>query len=294
MIAPPLSQRTERPTGTFITEMKNAQRYSTSQKSTYQASPSKSGSMLPSLVTKKPAIQLEEVDQCKLDHLYELLAADIHALKTEVMPMRNQYLRLKDRLLFQNRCAVNTRYVFSEQVPSLNAAIGEGTFSAAIGQFQEQSDLNTEEITKLRQELSSFSVIKLSCEVDSSRDELEMMKDRLKLTKGQQSNLKEQISEIKKSTILVEIEEQKDHIRKLLANCAKAENKNSKLTQLAKELEQIVPDLSPENQEAFDEIQNLNQTLTEKRHMYFQKCNKLIELRNKQMKEIQDFEKSGV
>ena len=40
------------------------------------------------------------------------------------------------------------------------------------------------------------------------------------------------------------------------------ENKNSKLTQLAKELEQIVPDLSPENQEAFDEIQNLNQTLT--------------------------------
>lgn len=292
MIAPPLSQRTERPTTTFITEMKNAQRYSVSQKSSYQVTPSKSGSMLPSLVTKKPTIQLEEVDQCKLDHIYELLAADIHSLKTEVMPMRTQYLRLKDRLLFQNRCAANSRYVFSEQVPSLNAAIGEGTFSAAIGQFQEQSDLNTEEITQLHQQLSTFSVIKLSCEVDSSRDELNNMKDTLKFIKNQQNNLKEQIAEIKKSDVQVEIEEQKEKIRKLLASSSKAENKNVKLNELSKQLEQTVPEISPENQEAFDEIQNLNQLLTEKRHIYFQKCNKLIELRNKQMKEIEDLQKS--
>lgn len=292
MLAPPLSQRTERPTTTFITEMKNAQRYSVSQKASYQVTPSKSGSMLPSLVTKKPTIQLEEVDQCKLDHIYELLAADIHSLKEEVMPMRNQYLRLKDRLLFQNRCAANSRYVFSEHVPSLNAAIGEGTFSAAISQFQDQSDLNTEEITNLQQQLSTFAVIKLSCEVDSSRDELNSMKDRLKMIKRQQNDFKDQITEIKKSNILVEIEEQKDQIRKLLAKSSKAENKNANLNQLSKELEKTVPEISPDNQEAFDEIQNLSQQLTEKRHIYFNKCNKLIELRNKQMKEIEDLEKS--
>ncbi|OHS95236.1 hypothetical protein TRFO_02213 [Tritrichomonas foetus] len=291
MLALPLSQRSERPT-TFITEMRNAQRYSVSSKSAYQVQQSKTLSMLPKLVTKKPTIHLEEVDQCKLDHIYELLAAEIIALKAEIMPIRNQYLRLKDHLLFQNRCAANSKVVFSEQVPELSAAIGEGTFSSIINQFQEQSDLNTEEMVELHQKLSSYSVIKLACEVDTAREELIQMKKNIQQMKDQTEDLQARIADIKESNIQIEVQQQKDRIRQLIVDVTRAESKNVKLIKLEDQLSREVPEIAPENQEAFDEIQKLSLQLTEKRQIYFQKCNELIEVRNKQMREISNLQRS--
>lgn len=292
MLAPPLSQRSERPHMTFITEMKNAQRYNVSQKSNYTSSQNKTPSMLPSLNPKKSSVHFEEVDQCKLDHIYELLAADIHSLKNELMPMRIQYLRLKDHLLFQSRCAANSKLVFSEQAPSLSEAIGEGTFSVAIGQFQEQSNINIEVMTQLRQENSNYSVIKLACQVDAEHEELEMMKNKLKLFKEFASSTEEEILEIKRSNIQNDIQEQKEQIQKLFLDVTRAENRNTKLSKMTKDLEKEPIEISPENHEAFEEVQKLNQVLSEKRQAYFQKCNQLIELRNKQLKEIQEIDKA--
>ena len=292
MLAPPLSHRSERHPKTFITEMKSAQQYSVPSTKANSNKPKKSLSMLPTLINKKPIYHHDEVDQCKLDHLYEILVSEIISLKKEIMPIRNRYLRLKDHLLFQNKCATNSNLLFAEHVPTLSNAVKEGTFSSVIGQFQEQSDMNTEEMMELHQQLSHFSVIKLSCEVDAARNELLQMRKNIKMMKEQKDEMDGKIADLRSSNIQHEVQRTKDKIRTLIVQISRAENHNLKLANLENKLIKEVPDVSPEYQDAFNELQELSKQLTLKRQEYFTKCNELIEERERQMQEIQVLEKS--
>lgn len=181
-----------------------------------------------------------EFDQGKLDHTYELLVKEIMDLKSDISPIRHTYLKLKDRLLFQRQCSVNSNdtFLLSEQFPHLARAIGEGgTFSGLIEEFQIEIDDNTNMINDLKNRFSSYWVVKLSCENDKERDELSMMKEILSNMKSTKKKLNSEVLKIKQSENIQKIDNQRQKMHKLILDISKAEQRNEKLTKSLNALE---------------------------------------------------------
>ena len=181
-----------------------------------------------------------EFDQGKLDHAYELLVKEIMDLKTDIAPIRHTYLKLKDRLLFQRQCSVNSNenFLLSEQFPDLSRAIGEGgTFSGLIEEFQIEIDDNTNVINELKNRFSSYWTVKLSCENDKDRDELSAMKEFLNNLKLMKKKYTEDLMKIKQSENIQKIDNQKKKMHKLILDVGKAEQRNEKLQKTLQLLE---------------------------------------------------------
>lgn len=255
------SPRADRPSSTFITEMGNFKRSSNLNRTgrrNYNANSinrkksnlpriSGSQSMFSSNFGRVGSTAEIEFDQGKLDHIYELLVKDIMDLKSDIAPIRHTYLKLKDRLLFQRQCSVNSNenFLLSEQYPDLHNAIGEGgTFSALIEEFQIEIDDNTNLINELKNKFSSYWTVKLSCENDRGRDELSAMKEMLSNLKSQKKRLNSNLITIKQSANIVKIDNQRKEMHKLILKIAKAEQRNQKLINSLQELEKEF-DLSP-------------------------------------------------
>ncbi|OHT01454.1 hypothetical protein TRFO_31719 [Tritrichomonas foetus] len=117
---------------------------------------------------------------------------------------------------------------------------------------------------------------------------------RKSVTYDQKENekVRSEISSMRRSKEIEKIDEQRKKIQSLILETSKAEQRNQKLTKLVEILEKQVPELAPENQAAFDEIQELMQQLTDARQKYFKKCDELIATRDKQVKELQNLEKT--
>ena len=288
-----VTQRSDRyQSTTFITEMRASKRFSNSARSGFpkrQIPPKES--MLPNLNNKNPNAPSDVMDQARMDHIYELLVDEIRRLKSEVNPMRQYYLKLKDHLLFQSRCAANSNIIMSEQVPDLSQAVGDDTFSSVIEGFQEQSDLNTEQVTELKNKFSNYWIIRLSCEVDAGRDELKQMKEDIRDMQEENEQVKSRLSGMKHSKEIQKVDQQRKKIQKLILDTSKAEQRSVKLEQLSQTLEKEAPHVAPENQAAFDEVVELSRKLNDMRQQYFKKCDELIATREKQMMELQKLEK---
>lgn len=358
---------------TFITEMdsyshannsnKSARRSfntnSTSRKKSNLPRISGSQSMFTSSFGRADPNAPIEFDQGKLDHAYELLVKEIMDLKRDISPIRHTYLKLKDRLLFQRQCLVNSNenFLLSEQFPDLSNAIGDGgTFSGLIEEFQIEIDDNTNIINDLKNRFSSYWTVKLSCENDKERDELIAMKEMLNNLKSKKKKLTNDLMQIKQSANIQKIDNQRKKMHKLILDIAKAEQRNQKLEKslqtLEKEFDLETPSSSssssilvplsnnsqsdtstnkvkfvlgdsnndtntnknntnktnnnnnsndkskysvnfmstPEAQAAFDEVEAFEKELAEKRQKYLLKCDEFIVIRNKQLKQLQDFE----
>lgn len=329
--SPPL-QRPERISpGTFVTEMKNVKRYTNSARSNRAYDKSKPSvskmSSLPSINGQPSYTNINfgrvksggeiEFDQGKLDQTYELLVNEIVKLKADIRPIRHYYLKLKDRLLFQSKCTVdsNMNLLLSENYPDLIRAIGDGgTFSALIENYQAEIDDNVDRIDELKNYFSSFKVVKLSCEVDKERNELIQMQETLKDYRSKRKQIEKELMLLRQSENINKIDSQRNAMKEAILSLSKAEQRNKKLKDSLLRLENeliLTPKpsfdsstqqgnqkknnsfsyLPQQYQEAFNEIGALNRELSEKRDLYLSKCEKLIATRNQQLIDLQLLDK---
>lgn len=276
----------------FVTEPSRSRRYSSSVHS------SRSGMAGSARLVRKITVPLTPkaqtlskdaiYDQNALIQQYEALYNEVSALRSEVEPMRRAYIDLKDDLLFQNRCVNASDMEFAYYAPSLSSAIGNGTFSSAIEEFQFQSEENSEEVSTLRNEFSVPAVVRLSVEVEQSREELYAMRSELKEMQEEESRYREQIEVAKQRFPRDRLEKQLDHIKEVQVNIAKYEMRNKKLETLLAQLEKETEGIPEEERTALEEIETLSLELSDKRDIYVQKCNEMIEIRNQQLKEIEE------
>ena len=328
--SPPL-QRPERISPvTFVTEMKNVKRYTNSARSNRAYDKSKPSvrkmSSLPSISGQPSYTNITfgrgksggeiEFDQGKLDQTYELLVNEIVKLKADIRPIRHYYLKLKDRLLFQSKCTVdsNMNLLLSENYPDLIRAIGDGgTFSALIENYQAEIDDNVDRIDELKNYFSSFKVVKLSCEVDKERNELIQMQETLKDYRSKRKQIEKELISLRQSENINKIDNQRNAMKEAILSLSKAEQRNKKLKDSLLRLENeliLTPKpsfdstqqghskknnsfsyLPQQYQEAFNEIDALNRELSEKRDLYLSKCEKLIATRNQQLIDLQLLDK---
>ena len=224
----------------FVTELNTPRRYSISVRSDRSENPAPSSarvirrmSVIPRQKVKLPPLPQEEeqgfYDQNTLIQQYEALYEEVSALKKEIEPIRKQYLQLQDDLLYQSRCANSSEIDFAYYAPALSEAIGNGTFSSAIDNFQWQSFENTDEMSNLQSELSVYAVVRLAIEVDDARSELAEMRQNLEELKDQERQCRAQVARTKRQFPRQRILEQLDIIRDIQVSIARYELKNKKL-----------------------------------------------------------------
>ena len=283
----------------FVTELNTPRRYSISVRSDRSENPAPNSarvirrmSVIPRQKVKLPPLPKEEeqgfYDQNTLIQQYEALYEEVSALKKEIEPIRKQYLQLQDDLLYQSRCANSSEIDFAYYAPALSEAIGNGTFSSAIDNFQWQSFENTDEMSNLQSELSVYAVVRLAIEVDDARSELAEMRQDLEELKDQERQCRAQVARTKRQFPRQRILEQLDIIRDIQVSIARYELKNKKLEDEICDLEEQTAGISEDHKEEFEEIENLSFELNEKRQRYYAKCNEMIEIRKQQMREIED------
>jgi hypothetical protein len=101
---------------------------------------------------------------------------DVIALREEVQGLRQRFVSLKDAVLLRKRIDVDSEMEFSYHAPALSAAIGQGKFSTAIKDFQEQNESNYEEMSNLKFQFAAPAMVSLSVEVQRCREELAAMR----------------------------------------------------------------------------------------------------------------------
>ena len=280
---------------TFLTEVTEARRHSISARATRPVIPSGPGRPVRKVFVPKlripPVPKPEEqgyYDQNTLVQHYEQLYAQISLLKKEIEPLRDQYLKLKDELLFQNRCANSSEIDFAYYAPALAEAIGNGPFSSAIKEFAWKSFENMDEMSQLRNQLSFYAVVRLAIEVDDARQELADMRKDIDNMKNQEQQCRSRLEQSRNCFPRGRIEGQLETIRDLQVTIARYEIKNQRYEQKIDELEKQTQGMSSEQLEEFDEIEKLTKELNDKRQQYYAKCNELIDMRKQQMREIEE------
>ena len=287
----------------FVTELDTPRRYSISVRSDRSENPAPSSarivrrmSVIPRQKVKLPPLPQEEegfYDQNTLIQQYEALYDEVSALKEDIEPIRRQYLQLQDDLLFQSRCGNSSEIDFAYYAPALSEAIGNGTFSSAIDNFQWQSFENMDEMSNLQSELSVYAVVRLAIEVDDARAELAEMRANLADLKDQEHQCRAQVARTRRQYPRQRILEQLDIIRDIQISIARYELKNKKLEDEIADLEQETAGISEDHREEFEEIEKLSFELNEKRQRYYAKCNEMIEIRKQQMREIEELGAKG-
>lgn len=229
-------------------------------------------------------------DELQLKHQYELLSHDINSLHTEIQPIRQELIGLKDQALFKSRCTDNAALDFQTYAPNLSQAIGNGKFSATIQKFQEEAKVNTTQITQMTEELKDNSHIKLIKEVEDSRTELREMRKNLEQLKEETRAISDKLLELKKSSLSEDIQEQRKQLKLLQNRINKVEERNLILKREEQELEASPVNLTEEQQDDIHEVEQLQEQLALIRKRYVDKCDKLLEIKTKQVAEIKEMQ----
>jgi hypothetical protein len=173
---------------------------------------------------------------------------------------------------------------------ALNAAVGRGAFSTAIGGLSAQSSDNHDEISDLRQQLAFSNITKLAKHVIEARAGLANLRREADAIRTAENATREEIKNFRKKFPPAPVQEQRERIREITGKLHAIARTNAELVRSAEELEKdgTQRTLPFEKESECDEVMRMEGELREKRKHFCDKCDELIEIRSRQVKDVAD------
>jgi hypothetical protein len=227
-------------------------------------------------------------DALDLQIEYKHLLNEVQTLRSEVQTHREAFIRLKDELFLTNRGVLDSEIEYAERAPALNAAVGRGAFSMAIGSLSVQSKDNQEEMVDLREQLAPMVVLKLEDRVRKARTLLISLKAEIEAMKNAENATRAKIEAIRLQFSPAKMQTQRDEIRDLVTMIRTIEKKNAKLNHSAEilEVQREQRELPLEKQIECKAMEDMTGQLQKKRKQFYDKCDESIEIKSQQLVDV--------
>jgi hypothetical protein len=230
----------------------------------------------------------EYFDATDLRAQYQQAFEEVQALLPEVHAIRQIYLRLKDEVFLKNRGLLDSEIEYARQAPALNAAVGRGAFTTAIGGLSAQNRDNHSELVELREQLAPESVAKLQQQVLRARVTLAKLRSEVGMIRNAEKATRHEIVEFRREFPPERTQAQRDMIREIIRKIRVIEKQNEALNNTVEELEAEADrrDLPVERQIECDRVTSMETELVGKRREFCDRCNELIEIKGKQVVDV--------
>ena len=227
--------------------------------------------------------EFDDPEYLRSEHLK--LKEEVAELQCDIKPLRQRYLQLQSDILTHHKALSIDEEESIMNTYSITQAVTLGDFSSAMIKFKSENEALKSQVARTKQLFSHSSIRFLKHEVQSGQGHALSLASNIAETERELERVRSDIDTYKVSTMYEEVQNQKEKIYQLLAKLDHAHQLHSQL----KADHYLLTHSSTE--EVADEVATvtrLSRKLAKVRRRHCEKCELLIAVRDKQMKEIEE------